>query len=172
TIAARRASMAWEYSECSLMRDRLSACGPDQPMRLASACLAISALVIAGVWGALGTPIPMPPSPLAEGGKLHCLSYAPFHGEQTPFDPTTRIPASQIEADLTQLAKLTECVRIYSADQGLEQVAELGRKHGLTVLQGIWLSRDPVANRAQIEAAVGLAQRYPETVAALVVGNE
>jgi exo-beta-1,3-glucanase (GH17 family) len=141
-------------------------------MRLALAGFAFSALVIVAVWAGLGAPVPMPQSRLAAGDKLHCLSYAPFHGEQTPFDHTTQIPAAQIDADLKQLAKLTDCVRIYAIDQGLEQVAGLAAKHGLKVLQGIWLSRKPASNRLQIEAGVRLARRYPDTIRAMVVGNE
>ncbi len=141
-------------------------------MRIALACLAVAALVVVAVWAWLGAPVPMPQSPLAAGDRLYCLSYAPFHGEQTPFDPTTRISADQIDADLGQLAKLTGCVRVYATDQGLEQVAGLAASHGLQVLQGIWLGREEANNRLQIEAAVTLARRYPDVIRALVVGNE
>ena len=112
-------------------------------MRLALACLAVSALVIAGVWAWLGAPVDMPHAPLKLGEKLYCLSYAPFRGTQTPFD-ATHIPAAQIEDDLRQLAKLTDCVRIYAVDQGLEAVPALAAKHGLKVLLGLWLSSDAV----------------------------
>ena len=91
-------------------------------MRLGLALLAFSVAVITAAWAWLGAPQPMPASPLAAGEKLYCLSYAPFRGTLTPFDPTTQIPASQIEEDLKQLAKLTGCVRVYSVDQGLEHV--------------------------------------------------
>lgn len=141
-------------------------------MRLGLACLAVSAVVIAAVWTWLGTPIPMPVSPLAAGEKLYCLSYSPFRGTQTPFDPATRIPAAQIEDDLTRLAKITDCVRIYSADQGLEQVVPIAAKLGLKVLQGIWLSSNAEIGRTQTETAIELANRYPDTIRALVVGNE
>jgi exo-beta-1,3-glucanase (GH17 family) len=141
-------------------------------MRVAIACLAFSALVIAAGWAWLGAPIPMPQSPLGPGDKLYCLSYAPFHGEQTPFDPATQISAAEIDADLTQLARLTKCLRIYSADQGLELVAGLAARHGMRVLQGIWLSRKAADNRAQIDTAVTLTRRHPDTIRALVVGNE
>jgi exo-beta-1,3-glucanase (GH17 family) len=141
-------------------------------MRLGLVCLALSAALIAGIWAWLGHPVVMPHAPLKTGEKLYCLSYAPFRGLQTPFDPTTFIPAAQIEEDLSQLARLTDCVRIYSVDQGLEQVAGIAAKHGLKVLQGFWLSNDPVKNRTQLEAAVALANRYPDTIRALVAGNE
>ncbi len=68
-------------------------------MRLAIACLAVSALVIAAAWAWLGQAIPMPQAPVANGEKLYCLSYTPFRGSQTPLDPSTMITAAQIEAD-------------------------------------------------------------------------
>ena len=56
-------------------------------------------------WYAMGRPVAMPPSPLAQGQKLNCLSYAPFHGSQAPFDQPLRIPDAQIESDLQKLAE-------------------------------------------------------------------
>ncbi len=141
-------------------------------MRLGYACLAVSALVIAAVWAWLGQPLTMPQSPLAAGEKLYCLSYAPFHGSQTPFDPTTQISAAQIEDDLSRLAKLTDCVRTYSVDYGLDQIAGIAARHGLKVMQGLWLSSDTGNDRKQIETAVALANRYPGTIRSLVIGNE
>ena len=141
-------------------------------MRLGLACLAVAATLIAAVWAWLGSPVPMPQGGLALGEKLYCISYAPFRGLQTPFDPATRIPAAQIEEDLTQLAKLSECVRVYSADQGLEQVVPIAQKLGLKVLQGFWISNNAAKTAIQMEAAIDLANRYPDTVRALVVGNE
>jgi exo-beta-1,3-glucanase (GH17 family) len=140
-------------------------------VRLGLACLAIATTLIAAVWAWLGSPVPMPQG-LNPGEKLYCISYAPFRGLQSPFDPETRIPAAQIEQDLTQLAKLSECVRIYSADQGLEQVVPIAAKLGLKVMQGFWISNNPVRTAVQMEAAIDLANRYPDTIRALVVGNE
>ena len=140
-------------------------------VRLGLACLAVAATLIAAVWAWLGSPVPMQQG-LTQGEKLYCISYAPFRGLQTPFDPNTRIPAAQIEEDLTQLAKMSECVRIYSADQGLEQVAPIAQKLGLKVLQGFWISNNAVKTAIQMEAAIDIANRYPDTIRALVVGNE
>ena len=141
-------------------------------MRLASACLALSALVIAGAWAWLGAPVPMPQSPLQTGEKLYCLSYSPFRGGQTPLDSNTRISAAQIEDDLTRLAKITDCVRTYSIDYGQDQIAGIAARHGLKVMQGLWLSSHADKNHEQIETAIALANRYPGTIRALVVGNE
>jgi exo-beta-1,3-glucanase (GH17 family) len=141
-------------------------------MRLALACLVGSAMLIVAAWTWLGAPVAMPHAPLKPGEKLYCLSYAPFRGAQTPFDPQTHIPAAQIEQDLRQLAKITDCVRIYAVDQGLEAVPALAAKVGLKVLLGFWLSNDPVKNKVQIDTAVDLANRYADTIRAVIVGNE
>ena len=82
----------------------------------------LTAAVIVAAWWWLGAPVPMPPSPLAPGEKLYCVSYAPFRGAQTPLDLSTKIEPAQIEQDLAQLAKVTDCVRTYSVDFGLDQV--------------------------------------------------
>jgi glucan 1,3-beta-glucosidase len=141
-------------------------------MRIGLGCFAFAAAIIAAAWAYLGSPLPVPQTPLASGEKLYCVSYAPFRGSQTPFDPDTRIPAAQIEEDLRQLAQIADCVRIYSADQGLEQVVPIAAKLGLKVLQGFWISANAAKTRIQFETAVELANRYPDTVRAVVVGNE
>ncbi|MFN3656275.1 MAG: glycosyl hydrolase family 17 protein [Pseudolabrys sp.] len=141
-------------------------------MRLGLSCLAITALVIAVAWSWLGRPVAMPAAPLQTGEKLYCISYAPFRGTQTPLDLTTRITAAQIEEDLARLSRLTNCVRVYSTDYGLDQIAGTAERLGLKVLQGLWLSSHADRNREQIETAVALANKYPDTVRAVVVGNE
>ncbi|HEX5213475.1 MAG TPA: beta-(1-6) glucans synthase [Pseudolabrys sp.] len=141
-------------------------------MRLGLACLALSALLIAGFWAWLGTPVAMPNSPLSVGEKLYCLSYSPFRGGQTPLDAGTQISPAQIEDDLTRLAKISDCVRTYSTEFGQDRIAAIAARHGLKVLQGLWLSSHTDKNREQIETAVALANRYPETIRAIVVGNE
>jgi hypothetical protein len=40
------------------------------------------------------------------------------------------------------------------------------------VLQGLWLSSDPVKNRQEIANTVSIANRYPDSVRAVIVGNE
>jgi len=141
-------------------------------MRLGLAGLALSALAIAAFWAWLGIPEPIHQAPLKAGQKLYCVSYAPFHGGQTPLDLATHISAEQIDRDLTQLAKLTDCVRTYSTDFGLDQIAGIAARHGLKVIQGLWLGGHADYNHSQIETAVALAKRYPDTIQAVVVGNE
>jgi glucan 1,3-beta-glucosidase len=132
--------------------------------------LAAIAAVVSWIW--LGTPVELPPSPLAAGEKLYCVSYAPFRGTQTPLDRTLVIPREQIEEDLSRLAKVTDCVRTYATELGLDQVAEVAARHGLKVLQGLWLGSDPVRNAAEIDKVVALANAHQGTIRGVVVGNE
>ncbi len=90
-----------------------------------------------------------------------CVSYAPFRGDQTPLSPTTHVTAEQIAQDLAQLAKISDCVRTYSIDNGLDQIPELAAKVGLKVIQGIWLASNRQKNLAQISTAVRLTKEYP-----------
>ena len=141
-------------------------------MRNALSCLALTFVAIAGFWTWLGSPVPMPFPEIGRGEKLYCVSYTPFRGAQTPLDPSTMIPASQIEDDLTALATITDCVRTYSVDFGLDQIAGIAARHGLKVMQGLWLSSNPDKSRYQVETAVALANKYPGTIRSIVVGNE
>ena len=141
-------------------------------MGVAGALFAIAAAAIVAVWGWLGSMVQMPPSPLASGGKLHCISYAPFRGDQNPFGPDVPIDPRQIDEDLAQLKHITDCVRTYSIDHGLDQIPEIAKRHGMKVLQGLWLSNRPDRSRYQVETAIGLAKRFPDVIVAIIVGNE
>ncbi|MGA8900793.1 beta-(1-6) glucans synthase [Bradyrhizobium sp.] len=136
------------------------------------ALLLLSLGSIAAAWLWLATPISLSRAPIDPNAKLMCVSYAPFRGEQTPLSPTTYVSAEQISADLSQLAKISNCVRTYSIENGLDQVPELAAKAGLKVIQGIWLTSNRQKNAVQIATGIRLAKEYPSTVTALVVGNE
>ncbi|HXD47062.1 MAG TPA: beta-(1-6) glucans synthase [Pseudolabrys sp.] len=141
-------------------------------MRTGLVGLAFAAAVIVAAWAWLGAPVAMPNAPLAAGEKLWCISYAPYRGDQTPYDLATRIPAAQLDEDLGRLSPITGCVRTYSDTQGLEQIPALAAKHGMKVLQGIWLAGIPALDEVQITNGVALAKAHPDTIRALVVGNE
>ena len=136
------------------------------------AFLLISLSAIAAVWWWLATPIALSRAPIDPDAKLLCVSYAPFRGNQTPLSPTTHVSAEQIAQDLAQLAKISDCVRTYSIENGLDQVPELAAKVGLKVIQGIWLGSNRLKNLTQISTAVRLSKEYPATITSLVVGNE
>jgi glucan 1,3-beta-glucosidase len=132
----------------------------------------ISLSAIAAVWWWLAIPINLARAPIDPNAKLQCLSYAPFRSHQTSLSPATQVTREQIAEDLAELAKVSDCVRTYANDLGLDQIPELAAKEGLKVIQGIWLSGDRQKNLTQISTGVRLAKEYPETIIALVVGNE
>ncbi len=136
------------------------------------ALLVVSLSAIVAVWWWLATPVVLVRAPIDPAAKLECVSYAPFRGTQTPLVPTTHISAAQISQDLAQLAEISNCVRTYSVENGLDQVPSLAAKAGLKVIQGIWLGSNRLKNLAQIATAVGLTREYPGVITALVVGNE
>src|SRR3984885_13586760 len=103
------------------------------------ALLLLSLGSIAAVWWWLATPISLARAPIDPNAKLLCVSYAPFRGEQTPLVPTTHVDGEQIAQDLAQLAKISDCVRTYSIENGLDQVPAQASKVGLKVILGIWL---------------------------------
>ena len=133
--------------------------------------IAVAGVIVGSGWW-LGKPIAMPRSPLDPGEKLYCVSYAPFRGQQSPLDLSTRIDPRQIEDDLERLSRLTDCVRTYSTDLGLDRVAEIAGRHGLKVIQGLWIGREAARNQQEVATAVGLARRFPEVIRSIVVGNE
>jgi len=141
-------------------------------MRKAIGIFVATAVLITLSWAWRGLPVAMRADALPAGAKLPCVSYAPFRGSQTPLDPTTVIPPEQIEQDLAKLSRLTSCVRIYSVDMGLDRVPEIAARHNLQVLLGIWISREARRNQEQVAAGVAIANRHPDTVRAIIVGNE
>jgi exo-beta-1,3-glucanase (GH17 family) len=147
--------------------------GAGQPqMGIPTAFFAIVAAAIVTTWAWLGATVQMPPSPLASGEKLYCVSYTPFRGTQSPLGPDIPVDPRQIEEDLAQLKQITDCVRTYSIDHGLERIPEIAKRHGMKVLQGLWLSNLPELSHEQVATTIALAKRFPDVIAAVIVGNE
>jgi exo-beta-1,3-glucanase (GH17 family) len=141
-------------------------------MHVPVALFTLCAAVIVAAWYWLGAPIQMPDSPLGTSEKLYCLSYAPFREQQNPLGPGTKIEPSQIDEDLLRLSRLTNCVRTYSIEHGLDRIPEIARRHGMKVLHGLWLSGLADKNRAQVETTIALAKQFPDVIQAVFVGNE
>ncbi len=134
--------------------------------------LFLSLCAIAAIWWWLAMPITLARAPIEKGTKLECVSYAPFRGDQSPLVKGTQIAPEQIAEDFAQLAKISQCVRTYSIQNGLDKAPELARKAGLKLILGIWLGSNRVDNVIEMATAVRLANDYPDVVTAVVVGNE
>lgn len=130
--------------------------------------IALTGWLVAETW-----PAAMPDLALAKGEKLRCVSYAPFHRPgQTPFGEAPNITRQQIKEDLAALSEITGCVRLYSTEKGLHQVPQIARELSLKVLLGVWIGYEQKKNALDIERAIQLANAYPDTVRAIIVGNE
>ena len=146
---------------------------PRSPWLIAAGLLAISTAVNLAVWAWLGAPHVMPAGPSSLTQKLDCVSYTPFQADGSPFEGLAPIDPKLIAADVLRLAPITKCLRTYSAvGHSLSEVAAEAERQELTVLQGAWISRDAIANQAEITEAAAIAKAHPKTVTALVVGNE
>jgi glucan 1,3-beta-glucosidase len=133
---------------------------------------ALTALLIGVAWWWLGAPLALPPSPLAPGEKLYCVSYAPFRDGQDPTNRATQIPPQQIDEDMALLSRYTDCVRTYSTENGVDKVPEIAQRYGLKVLLGAWISNEAERNRQQAATTIALANKYPDVIRAVIVGNE
>jgi exo-beta-1,3-glucanase (GH17 family) len=138
----------------------------------AVAPFAVTVAAIAVTWWWLGAPVALPPSPLAAGQKLYCVSYAPFRGAEDPLVEGTRVSADEIDADLALLSKYADCIRTYSVDDGRDDVLKSARRYGMKVLHGVWISNDPAKTDRQIATTIDLARKFPDVISAIIVGNE
>ena len=120
----------------------------------------------------MAEPVTLAHAPIDPAAKLDCVSYAPFRDDQTPLNPELIVSEPQIQQDLVELAKISNCVRTYSVDNGLDKVPELASRVGLKVLLGIWIGNDPRKNALLIDTAISLARDYPGVIKAIIVGNE
>lgn len=140
--------------------------------RLPALLLCLVLPLIVGFWAFMGRPISVPGQVAIGDPTIHCVSFAPFRDGQSPFDITTRIPYEQVEEDMTAIRKVTDCVRTYATDFGGQYVPPIARQLGMKVYLGIWIGDDEMRNRVQVETAVAFANRFPETIRAVIVGNE
>lgn len=132
------------------------------------AILIAAALADFAVWAVPNRPVTVEPPP---GGKLLSISFAPFHDGQSPL--TGAYPSvAEIEQDLRLVAGQVAGVRTYTSLEGMEAVPALARKYGLTVTLGIWLGVKPLTNELEITSGIKLANRYPDVVRRVIVGNE
>lgn len=120
-------------------------------------------------WRWLGEPVTPPDVP---GNRLQCLSYTPFE----PGDASARTPGwvstQRIERDLAILGRYTGCLRVYTPLGNTPRVVAAAVERGFRILLGVWIGSDREQNRKEIAAALQLAQRHPQAIEAIVLGNE
>lgn len=107
----------------------------------------------------------------AQEHVVESMSFAPFRRGQSPLTKTYPTPEQVIE-DLRSLKGITRGIRTYTAREGLEIVPPEAQKLGLNVMQGVWLGPEQDINDKEVAAAIELANKYPDAIKSLVVGNE
>jgi len=109
-------------------------------------------------------------------GKFVGINYGPFH--KSGQKPGTPIPDSQFILDLGILSQKFSCIKTYGDDQAsnLNRVVPIAAAQfpELKIYQGVFEndSFNSSANKTYLDTAADLAYQYPNTVAAIVVGNE
>ncbi|BCJ90934.1 glycosyl transferase family 2 [Terrihabitans soli] len=134
-------------------------------MRVVLAALALVAGVHASLWFWSRETAQAPAAP----NRFTSLSFAPFAQDEDAEDVGAK--AETIRADLDVIAPVTDAIRTYSSTTGLELVPPLAAEKNLQVTLGIWIDKDEVRNKREIDAAVDLASRN-SNVKGIVVGNE
>lgn len=135
-------------------------------LRLAALVLAVAGAFF--VWF-----LPNQPRPLSQpwDGPVGSVSFAPFREGKSPLNqiyPTR----DEIEGDLAALKGLVSGIRTYSSLEGLQVVPELAGKYGIEVSMGAWLGVKRDINAKEIASLIDLANRYPDTIKRVIVGNE
>jgi len=102
---------------------------------------------------------------------LQSVSFAPYRPGQSPLTRTFPTP-EQIDQDLKRLQGKVRAVRTYSAGENLEAVPQRAGKYGLKVWHGAWLNDNDKENLEQINLLIDHANRYPDTIERVIVGNE
>ena len=138
-------------------------------MRIIS--FAVLIIVLNGLW-AWGTNLPQDVGLDVPEGKLKSLSFSSFREGQGPVQgifPTVE----QIDADLKLMGQKTHNIRTYASAEGsMPAIPELAKKHGVTMLQGAWLSALKDKNKIEIAELIRSANAHPDVVKRVIVGNE
>ncbi len=105
------------------------------------------------------------------------ISYGAYRKGQAPGQKGPS--KEEILEDLQIITDHWNLIRVYNADDDTERILEVIKENDLPVrmMMGVWLARedDDVVrqmNRANLLRAVQLAERFPEIIAAINVGNE
>ncbi len=99
------------------------------------------------------------------------VCYGPYHNDGQA--PGTFIPTSQIEADLTLIAKNFDFLRTYTVADNMDQVVNIAASKDLDVLLGVHCyPGNAVTTKSDIDKAILAAKQHPTTVMCIAIGNE
>lgn len=161
--------------------------------------LSSNAVIFANIPASTDQPVPAKSSAFLLAGEHLAIAYSGFREGQHPDrgEGAKNPSRAEILEDLQILAAHGfRLIRLYDAGENSLATLDLIRRHDLPikVLQGIWLSaelsnhegcawldepipdavlaKNVLANAAEIERGIALAQQFPDIVVAVNVGNE
>ncbi len=132
------------------------------------AAVALAAAANYLVWWAAYRPVAVD---MATAEMPRSISFAPFHRGQSPLIRSYPSPA-EIESDMRLLSGKVRAVRTYTSLEGMEVVPLLAERYKLKVTHSAWLGTRTVINAQEISALIDAANRYPDAIERVIVGNE
>jgi len=128
-----------------------------------------------GFWFAMNRP----QTGLPWAGTIKSVSFSPSRADDDPtvvrkmphLDETMLPTRAEMDEDLAMLAGTVEQVRTYSTLEGLDQVPELARKHGIKAMPGAWIDERLARNEVELANIVRIANENPN-VERVIIGNE
>ena len=152
----------------------LAACGPEAPDATAEQSPEVSAAENVEPAAEKSVIDKRPFEPMLDGEWIgNGISYGAFRDGEAPGDVTSK---ENILEDLQILAPRWNLIRLYGADPQSLQILEVIEENDLPirVMQGIWLDGNKSAeeNDEQVRLAIDYANRFPDIIVAVNVGNE
>ena len=128
----------------------------------------VTTLVNLGFWLYEGREHMLPDAGAAIAASI---SFSPYLRGQSPF---ARVPPSldAIAREVEALAGRTAAIRTYSSMSGHEAIPRFARPLGMKVIQSAWVGRTPDETEREVDSLINLANRYPDTIERVIVGNE
>jgi exo-beta-1,3-glucanase (GH17 family) len=103
----------------------------------------------------------------------NAVCYGPHRDGQRPGGPTPT--ANEIREDLRLMVPHWNLLRVYGSSEFATTLLSILHDDGadMKVMLGVWIAPDSTAaNRREADAAIRLANTYPDVVVAVSVGNE
>lgn len=105
------------------------------------------------------------------GSNMMGVCYAPFHQAATV--KKSSYTKSDVDADLKITAKHFGFIRTYTVQDCQKHLPELCNKHSLGLALGCWIfPGDKTRTETEIDTALTEANKYPDQVKIIVIGNE
>ena len=104
----------------------------------------------------------------AAAESIKGLSYSPSNLQS----PTSEVSEAAVRRDLEALRAVTNHVRTYNVDFGLDRVPAIARTLGMRVTLGLYIGKEAARNDAQIVRGIKIIEQNADVIDRIIVGNE